>query len=300
MTGSSGFVGSTVAHLVATAPELSEWRLIGAAPGLDLRNAPAVHAWVEHERPDAVLHLAAQSWVPDSFRDPEGTLAVNVLGTLHLLEALKRAGFTGRMLYVSTGDVYGLVPTVELPITESRLPRPRNPYAVSKLAAEALCGQWAITEHIDIIVARPFNHIGPGQSPRFVVSDLCRQFAEIAAGTRPPALQAGDVDVTRDFTDVRDVVRAYFDLLDRGARGEVYNVCSGREQSIRDIIERLSAVTGSQPTLEQDPTRVRPAEQRRVRGDASKLRVATGWSPAIPLDESLRGILHDWQSKVAQ
>jgi GDP-4-dehydro-6-deoxy-D-mannose reductase len=276
-------------------PGLRHWALLATPQSLDLRDAQAVDAiLVQSAAPDAVIHLAAQSWVPDSFRDPATTLAVNVVGTLNLLQALQRCRFAGRMIYVGTGDVYGIVPEAALPVTEQHLPVPRNPYAVSKLAAEALCRQWSITESIDVVLARPFNHIGCGQSERFVVSDFARQVSAIRHRRRLPVVAVGDIDVTRDFTDVRDVVRAYFALLERGTRSEVYNVCSGHDRSVRSILERLAQLAGVDVTVRVDPARMRKAEQRRIRGDASKIREATGWQAATPLDDSLAAMLEFW------
>jgi GDP-4-dehydro-6-deoxy-D-mannose reductase len=294
VTGRHGFVGSALARMVATDASLAQWQLIEVPETLDLRDPVATGAIVGAEAPDAVLHLAAQSWVPEAFRDPAATLNVNVLGTLHLLQALQRVAFQGRMLYVGTGDVYGRVPEDEMPVAETRLPAPRNPYAVSKLAAEALCYQWSVSEAIEIVMARPFNHVGPGQSERFVVSDFARQIARIRKGQREPVVVTGDIDVTRDFTDVRDVVQAYFSLLDRGASGEVYNVCSGRDRSIRSILSRLAELAGVSISVRQDPSRLRASEQRRVCGDPSKICRTTGWQATTPLDKSLVAMLHYW------
>jgi GDP-4-dehydro-6-deoxy-D-mannose reductase len=199
------------------------------------------------------------------------------------------------MVFVGTGDVYGLVPEAELPIAETRPPAPRNPYAVSKAAAEALCWQWTVTEGMDIRLARPFNHIGPGQSDAFVVASLARQIAAIRAGRRDPVVDVGDIDVTRDFTDVRDVVRAYLLLLLRGAPGETYNICSGEERSIRELLLRMAGLAGVDVAVRQDPARQRPAEQRRVCGNPEKIRRATGWVAATPFDESLRAMLAHWE-----
>jgi GDP-4-dehydro-6-deoxy-D-mannose reductase len=182
-----------------------------------------------------------------------------------------------------------------LPVTEAHLPAPRNPYAVSKLAAEALCYQWTVTEGIDIVLARPFNHIGVGQSDRFVVSDFARQIAEIRSGRRRPAVTVGDIDVTRDFTDAGDVVRAYFALLDSGATGTTYNVCSGIDRSVRSLLERLAELAGVTISIEQEAGRMRRAEQRRMRGDPTRIRRATGWHATTPLDESLGAMLHYWE-----
>ncbi len=295
LTGGQGFVGSTFARMIARDADLAGWQLLETPPELDVRDAAALFAMVQAAPADAVVHLAAQSFVPESFRDPASTIEVNVLGTLHLLQALRGIGFRGRMLYVGTGDVYGRVPEDALPVAEMRLPAPRNPYAVSKLAAEALCQQWSMTESVDVVLARPFNHIGWGQSDRFVVSDFAKQVSAIRRGVREPVVADGDTDVTRDFTDVEDVVRAYFSLLEAGVAGQVYNVCSGREQSIRGVLERLAELAGVEITVREDPARLRNAEQRRIRGDASKTRRATGWAAVTPLDVSLQTMLEYWE-----
>lgn len=284
----------------ATASGVQPWLLADVPIDLDLRQPEQVDRLVEAAQPNAVLHLAALSNVPDSFRAPETTLAVNLFGTLHLLQALTRIRFTGPIVFVSSGDVYGLVPETELPISESRLPAPRNPYAVSKVAAEALCKQWSVTEGLDIRIARSFNHIGPGQSDSFVASGLARQIAAIRAGRRAAVLDVGDIDVTRDFSDVRDVVRAYLLLLERGEPGEIYNVCSGIERSIRELIERMTRIAGIDVEVRQEKSRLRPSEQRRVCGSSAKIRSVTGWEPLTPLDESLKLLLEYWRSQDAE
>jgi GDP-4-dehydro-6-deoxy-D-mannose reductase len=298
VTGRHGFVGGTLARMLEEAPYAGLWELAGISPDLDLRDAGAALALVERTRPDAVIHLAAQSAVPESFRDPAATLQINLFGTLHLLQALKRQQFSGRMLYVSSGDVYGLVPAAELPATEDRVPRPRNPYAVSKLAAEALCAQWAMTEALDVVIARPFNHIGPGQSERFAVSDFARQIALIKAGAQAPVVRGGNIDVSRDFSDVHDVVDAYFALIERGRSGEIYNVCSGREISVRELLGRLIALSGVAITIEQEQARIRPAEQPRMVGDARKIFEHAGWSARTPIETSLWGALQCWEKSL--
>jgi GDP-4-dehydro-6-deoxy-D-mannose reductase len=295
VTGRHGFVGSALSRMVRDGA-FADWCVIDAPEALDLRDPVGICSVVEGAAPDAVLHLAAQSWVPEALRDPAATLQVNLFGTLNLLQALKQCAFRGRMIYVGTGDVYGVVPESALPVTETRLPAPRNPYSVSKVAAEALCYQWTITEGMDIVLARPFNHIGWGQSDRFVVSDFARQIIAIRQGRRKPAVAVGDIDVTRDFTDVRDVVNAYFALFASGVSGEVYNVCSGHEHSIRWLLGRLAALAGVAMTIEQDPARLRKAEQRRVCGDPTKIKRTTGWEATTPLDQSLDAMLRYWES----
>jgi GDP-4-dehydro-6-deoxy-D-mannose reductase len=299
VTGRHGFVGATLAGMLATEPAFSGWQLADVPVELDLRDPGQARDLVDAAAPDAVLHLAAISNVPESFRDPDATLAVNLFGTLHLLQALQRRGFAGPMVFVGTGDVYGRVPEAELPIAETRLPAPRNPYAVSKLAAEALCWQWTVTEGMDIRLARPYNHVGPGQSDAFAVAGFARQIAAIRAGRREPVVDVGDVDVTRDFTDVRDVVQAYFGLLLRGRTGETYNICSGAERSVRDLLLRMARLAGVEVAIREDPARTRKAEQRRVRGDPGKIRRDTGWTATTPLDESLRALLAYWERQDA-
>ncbi|MCY0872976.1 MAG: GDP-mannose 4,6-dehydratase, partial [Acidithiobacillus caldus] len=264
--------------------------------GLDLRDRAALTAAVAAMRPDAVLHLAAQSFVPAAFENPRETFDINFTGTLNLLEALQAAEFRGRMLFVGSGDTYGQVPEAALPVREDHPLRPRNPYAVSKVAAEALCYQWSQTSGFEIVMVRPFNHIGPGQSPRFVLADFARQVMEIHLGRRVPVLQVGDIDVTRDFTDVRDVVRAYGLLLERGRNGEVYNVCSGREYRIRDLLQQLLALAGVDARIEQDLARLRRAEQRRMVASFAALERDTGWQPVIPMERSLQDVLNDWEN----
>lgn len=293
LTGSDGFVGSVLKR---------QWPCIPLADdggNVDLREADRLRRAVAHIAPDAVIHLAAQSFVPASFAHPRETYEINFFGTFGLLDALKAAGFTGRFLFVGSGDAYGVVAPNELPVDEAHPLRPRSPYAVSKAAAEALCYQWSQSEAFEIVMTRSFNHIGPGQSERFVVADFARQVVEIRKGLRPPVFRTGDIGVTRDFTDVRDVVQAYLLLLEQGKCGEVYNVCSGSEHSIRDLLMRLLNLGGIEAAIEQDASRLRDAEQRRVCGSPRKLERDTGWTRRYSLDASLTDILNDWEAKLS-
>jgi GDP-4-dehydro-6-deoxy-D-mannose reductase len=291
VTGRHGFVGTTLAAMLDSDPALARWSLAALDPEFKIEDADATRRVVGTACPDAVIHLAAQSFVPESFRDPEATFRVNLFGTLNLLRALKEGGFSGPLLFVSTGDVYGAVPEAALPISESQLPSPRNPYGVSKLAAEALCAQWAMTEGMRVVIARPFNHIGPGQSDRFAIGGFVRQIAEIRQGRRHAMLEVGDLSVTRDFTDVRDVVHAYFALLESGASGERYNVCSGVERTVGSLLDRLIALAEVDVEVRVDASRVRVAEQRRAVGDPGKIREATGWRASTSIDDSLAAML---------
>jgi GDP-4-dehydro-6-deoxy-D-mannose reductase len=294
VTGLGGFVGC---HVRTALLARSDWKLLPEM-AYDLLDPASLDAWLQQGVPEAVIHLAGQTFVPEAFKDPAHTLQVNVLGTLNLLQALKRVGFSGAFLYVSSGDVYGQVRECDLPITEQLLPRPRNPYAVSKVAAELLCLQWSYQEHWRIMVARPFNHIGPGQREDFVIPNVARQLARIRKGLQPPRIDIGDVDVTRDFLDVRDVLDAYFLLLEHGHNSEIYNVCSEQEQRIRTLIEQMTATAGLTVDLLQDQSRLRPRDQQRVMGSSLKLREQTGWKPGISITETLQSVLSDWEARV--
>lgn len=292
VTGLSGFVGQHMLQLQETLASEYAITIIPDEPLFELCDRQSVERRVNDAAPDWVIHLAAQSNVPQAFANPEETLRINVLGTLHLLQALDAYQFKGRLLYVSSGDVYGATPEANLPIRETQLPNPGNPYAVSKLAAEALCLQWGLSAAYDVVVARPFNHIGPGQRPDFVVPSIARQIAE--AGLEAADVMVGDIDVTRDFLDVRDVIHAYFSLLSKGKSGTLYNVCSGLERQVRDLALKLGELSGKTVQLVQDPARLRRADQRRVCGDNTRITHDTGWQPQYVLDQTLSDILQSF------
>ncbi|PMY41998.1 NAD-dependent dehydratase [Pseudomonas sp. GW456-L14] len=296
VTGLNGFVGRHLRSRLGAAD--SGWELLPAPP-FDLTQPQSLQdLWPEV--PDAVIHLAGQTFVPEAFRDPARTLQINLLGTLNLLQALKARGFSGTFLYVSSGDVYGQVRENDLPIDERQPPSPRNPYAVSKVSAELLCLQWGMSEGWPVMVARPFNHIGTGQLSSFAVASAARQIARIKLGLQAPRLEVGDIDVTRDFLDVADVVNAYLALLRSGVPGQVYNICSGQEHSIRGLIQQLADIAQVEMELVQDPARLRRTEQRRVCGSHARLQAVTGWTPETTIKQSLRAILSDWESRVLQ
>jgi len=297
VTGLGGFVGGHLAARIALDPAVYE---LATPIELELRDRASIERALSIAGPDLVMHLAAQSSVAESLRDPHATYEINFLGTLNLLEALVATGFSGRMLYVGSGDEYGVVADADLPVRETQPLRPRNPYAVSKVAAEALCYQWSQTAAFEIVLARPFNSIGPGQGPRFAIADFARQIVEAAQGRRPPRLETGDLGVTRDFTDVRDVIGAYLALLERGVNGEAYNVCSGREYVLRDLVEQMAALAGVALELVTVSARMRPSEQRRMAGDATKLFQQTGWSASTPIATTLRDIIDDWSGRIGE
>jgi GDP-4-dehydro-6-deoxy-D-mannose reductase len=287
VTGSGGFVGRHFCSRYGGAA------FVDRNGGVDLCDAPRVRAAVTALAPDAVLHLAAQSSVRASYDDPATTFAVNFTGTLNLLQALEAARFQGVLLFVGSADEYGRTEEAELPTRETQPLRPRSPYAVSKVAAEALCYQWSQTGSFRIVLVRPFNKIGPGHDARFAIPNFAHQIVQIRRGLRPPLLETGDLDVTRDFTDVRDAVHAYRMLLDSGRNGEVYNLCSGQERSIRSLLEGMLRIAGVDAELKVNPDRLRPMEQRRVVGDPARIKAQTGWAPEIPFETTLADILRE-------
>ena len=305
ITGSSGFVGYYVMQALG---KLRCIPLAGEKGAIDVRDFGGIKSFLSVPGTpafDAVIHLAAQGFVPESFKNPLETFDINFTGTFNLLNALKETGFKGKILYVSSGDIYGLVNESSLPIKEEYPLKPRNPYAVSKVAVEALCYQWSVTEQdIRFIIVRPFNHIGPNQGERFAVSSFAKQVIEIELGLRKPVITTGNIDVTRDFLDVRDVADAYKLLLenenfyDINNKFDVFNVCSGTEVSMRSILNLMFEITGIEAEIKIDEAKLRPNEQKRIYGSSDKLKDHTGWQPKIPLKQSIKDILNYWREKL--
>lgn len=293
LTGASGFVGKYAQELIpGCVPLCANGEVV------DLRDSWQLISAVTAIKPAAVIHLAAQSFVPHSFRHPAETYEINFWGTFNLLRALKESGFAGRFLYVGSGEVYGHVPECRLPVTEDEPLRPLTPYAVSKVAAEAMCYQWSQTESMHIVMTRPFNHIGPGQDERFLIANIARQIVLIKLGMQEPIVHTGQVDITRDFTDVRDVVHAYALLLQRGSNGGVYNVCSAKEHGIRGLVKLMLSTAGVEAEIRPEPDRFRPGVQRRMYGTYARLLRDSGWRPTIPIEQSLKDILDDWERRL--
>lgn len=292
-TGHRGFVGTCLRQVLQEDPDLGvSWCPLESET--DILDPAGLRAMLEEHRPDWVVHLAAQSHVPASWADPAATLRVNVCGTANLLNALAQIGFRGRLLYVSSADIYGSVDEAALPLTEETPLAPRNPYSSSKIAGEVLCQQWARTRQLDVVIARPFNHTGAGQRADFALPAFAREIAAIKRSGQPGSVQAGDLEVTRDFLDVRDVVAAYLALLARGHRGETYNVCSGREVHLGQALRMLIELAGVQARIVSDPARMRHSEQKRMFGSHRKLTQATGWQPRIEFQETLAQLIDYW------
>ena len=262
----------------------------------DITDAEAVALDIQRCRPEIVYHLAAQADVGASWKAPSETLRVNVEGTFNVLDAARRFGAT-RVLAVSSADVYGRVEAGQLPVGETAPMRPVTPYGASKAAAEMVCLQAGLGSKVEVIRSRAFNHLGPGQSNRFVASALA---ARIAANERSgaTAVQVGNLSARRDFTDVRDVVRAYRLLAEHGEPGEVYNVCSGESFAVSDLADRLLAQARHRMGIEPDDGLRRPVDVPELTGDPSKLRAISHWHPEIPLEVTLRDILDHWRSEI--
>jgi GDP-4-dehydro-6-deoxy-D-mannose reductase len=299
ITGAGGFVGP---HLVTALRERgheavrTERHPAEDSLAVDVTQPLELRGAIELVRPDAVAHLAALAFVPASIDDPAATFAVNATGTMNVLDALRAArgeNPSPRVLIVSSGDVYGAHAPAAYPLRETVAPLPRNPYAASKIAAEALALAYARTFGLDVVVTRAFNHIGAGQHKHFAVPSFALQLARIASGG-DSLLFVGNLAASRDFLDVRDVCAAYVALLEGGgAAGEIYNVCSGKATTMREVLRQLITIAGVPVEVREDPARMRPADIPLSVGDASKLRDATGWAPRIPLTAALRAVYED-------
>ena len=303
VTGANGFVGRhLVARLRAAGHDVVAAGHIdhgGDVVPFDLRDSRNVARVIAGARADAVAHLAAQAFVPTSIADPLGTFEVNVGGTLRVLEAVRAANGRTRVLVAGSADAYGPQPPRCYPLVETTAPVPANPYAASKIAAEAFALAAARSYGLDVVVTRAFNHIGPGQDERFVVPSFAMQLARIAAGGNP-LMRVGNLDAQRDFLDVRDVVHAYMLVLEgRATAGEMYNVASGKAVSIKELLRQLVTIARVGVEIRDDPERMRPADVPLVLGDAAKFRTATGWEPSISLATSLRDVYADACERVA-
>jgi GDP-4-dehydro-6-deoxy-D-mannose reductase len=261
----------------------------------DLRDASSTRDTIESIRPDWIFHLAAQSFVPTSWSAPTESLTTNVLGQLNIFEAVRRLGLPCRIQIACSSEEYGMVHADELPIRETNPLRPLSPYAVSKVAQDLLAYQYWMSWKVDSVRTRGFNHEGPRRGPVFVASDFAKQIADIEKGSRPPVVHVGNLEARRDFTDVRDMVRGYWLALEKGAPGEVYNLCSGKDYSIRQVLELLLGMTKTRIEVRQDRLRLRPSDVPVLLGDGTKFREATGWVPVIPFEQTLHDMLEHWR-----
>lgn len=308
LTGASGFAGRFVAealvaggHQVEGLARTPSVQRAAQVPfhAVDVRDTGALRAVVAAVAPDAVVHLAAIAQPGAAEADPALAYDVNLGGTLALLAAMRAASARPRLLLVSSGAVYGAVRAAELPVTEETPLRPLSVYGASKAAAELAALQVARAHGLDVVVARPFNHTGRGQSADYVCAALASQIAAIEAGRQEPVLTVGNVDPVRDFSDVRDIAAGYVALLERGRSGTVYNLCAGDGVSVADIIAQLRSLARVPMRARIDPARRRSNDVERIVGSHERATADTGWTPRIPLIDTLAAVLEDWRQRVS-
>ena len=311
ITGVSGFVGS---HLAEYLLAQTDWEIAGTVYGpydnvraicdrlqlypAELSRLPVVEFVLERTHPDVIFHLAAMAVTGKSWRDPAATLQINLSMQANILQAIVNLNLDSRVIVVGSSEEYGAVSERDLPVNESAPFRPLNPYAVSKVGQDMLGLQYHLSHGLDTVRVRPFNHIGPRQSLGFVTSDFASQIARIEADLQAPLMRVGNLEAERDFTDVRDVVRAYHLLAQHGEAGEAYNIGSGRAHAVGEVLDMLICQTSADIRVEPDPDRMRPSDISRVVCDYGKLHECTGWEPAIAFEQSLTDVLAYWRLQV--
>lgn len=311
ITGITGFAGSHLAeYLLAEQRDVEvygtyRWRSrmdniehLGRRVHLietELRDAASVRAALERVRPDYIFHLAAQSFVPASWSAPGETLTTNIAGQTNIFEAVRTLGLDPVVQIACSSEQYGLVLPDETPIKETNPLRPLSSYAVSKVAQDFLGYQYFQSYGLRVVRTRGFNHTGPRRGQVFVTSNFCSQVASIELGLQEPVIRVGNLEAIRDFTDVRDMVRAYWLAVTRAKPGEVYNIASGRGIRIREMLDQLLALSSARVKVEVDPERLRPSDVEILIGDSSKFHADTGWEPHIPFEQTLRDLLAYWR-----
>ncbi|MCX7995202.1 MAG: GDP-mannose 4,6-dehydratase [candidate division WOR-3 bacterium] len=264
----------------------------------DIRDATAVKYVLSETRPDYIFHLAAQSYVPFSWRAPSETLTTNIIGEVNIFEGVRELKIDPFIHIAGSSEEYGLVYPDEVPIKETNPLRPLSPYAVSKVAQDLLGFQYYRSYGLKIVRTRAFNHTGPRRGEVFVSSNFARQLVEIEKKKREPVIYVGNLEAVRDFSDVRDVVRGYYLALKKGVPGEVYNIASGKGIKIRELLNRLIEMTNIDLKIVPDPSRMRPSDVELLIGSYEKFQSATGWQPEIPFDKTLRDLLDYWRSRI--
>jgi GDP-4-dehydro-6-deoxy-D-mannose reductase len=313
ITGINGFVGGHLADALLAQGRYDVWGLT-RAPGrlqpflrdrvqevhADLSDPEATQRAIVAAQPAVIFHLAGQPFVPESFRNPAATLAANTLGALHIFLTLIEYRMRARVIVVGTNEEYGVIGEDDLPVNERTPLRPANPYGVSKAAQSLLALQYHHSHGLDVVRVRPFAHIGPRQNDRFVTASFARQIARIERGLQPPVVQVGNLSARRDFTDVRDMVRAYVLLAEHGEPGAVYNAGSGQAVMVRELLDYLLEASTTHVEVRLNPELMRPIDIPLVVCDATRLRERTGWQPQIALRQTLADILDFWRGEVAQ
>ena len=310
ITGMDGFVGAYMAKLcLEKGAEVYGTTYKATTEGIDaikgkvtliecdIRDSKAVAGLVKDVKADWIIHLAAQTFVPSAWENPALTYNINIIGSLNLFEAVKNSeNYDPKILVACAANEYGHIKKDEVPITEKTPFNPDNPYAVSKVAVDMMAYQYFLSKKMKTIRVRPFNIVGPEQSILFVASDFAKQIADIEAGKKEPVIMVGNLEAKRDFSDVRDAVKAYWLLLEKGVAGEVYNVCSGNGMSIQQLLDMLLKLSTVKIEVRQDPKKMRPSDVPIIVGSYEKLK-KLGWKPEIRLEETLKDILDYWRNK---
>ena len=315
ITGITGFAGSHLAeYLLEHHPDVEvfgtrRWRsplenITGILDKVelidcDLRDFNSVRSALERSQPDFIFHLAAQSFVPTSWNAPTDTLDTNIIGQTNIFEAVRLLGLDPVIQIACSSEEYGLVHPNETPISESNELRPLSPYAVSKVAQDYLGYQYFMSYGLKVIRTRGFNHTGPRRGEPFVTSNFAKQLAMIAAGEREPVMYVGNLTAVRDFTDVRDMVRAYWLAVNHAKPGEVYNIATGDGITIQELLDRLIELSGVEVEVKEDPARMRPSDVEILIGDSSKFRADTGWEPQVPFEKTLKDTFEYWRERIA-
>ncbi|MFC1789941.1 GDP-mannose 4,6-dehydratase [Patescibacteria group bacterium] len=313
ITGITGFVGS---HLTELLLSCKGYKIFGTARhrsnqeniahlqkkitifSADILDSHSLYELVKKVEPDYIFHLAAQSYVPASWTSPATTMEVNVLGSVHLFEAVRGLNIDPVIQIACSSEQYGLVKPNELPVKETNPFRPLSPYAVSKAAMDLLGYQYFKSYGMKIIRTRPFNHTGPRRTETFVCSNFAKQLVEVKKGLRDPVIKVGNLEAKRDFTDVRDVVKAYLLSVQKCDPGEDYVIASGKTLKISQVLKMLIKIVGVKVRIEQDPDRMRPSDVPVLHGDNSKIRKKTGWKPEIPFEQTLKDIVDFWDQRL--
>jgi GDP-4-dehydro-6-deoxy-D-mannose reductase len=317
VTGISGFVGGHFVQYLTKHHNNLEihgisrskpaWDFVNTPPQLlnshffhqaDLNDIPKIKLFIEEIQPDYILHLAAQSSVAESWKTPVTSFMNNTNIFLNIIDTVRLNDNAARILSIGSSEQYGIVSENDLPISEERPQCPENPYAVARVAQEQLARIYAKGYNLDICCTRSFNHCGPGQTDRFVVSAIVKQFVQVAHGLQKPVINIGNGAIVRDFVDVHDVIEAYNLLLTKGKKGEVYNICSGQGRAVKDIVTLLSEMLSIRVEIHQEQFQIRPIDNPRIIGSYKKIHQDMGWEPTIPFEQSLQSIYQYWDERI--
>lgn len=306
--GAAGFVGN---YLIDHIQKTCIWSIIVTKMNyeviekndikiydLDIMDKDAVTILLKEVRPDYIFHLAAQSSVALSWKNPGLTVDVNIKGSLNVLDVVRELDYKPRLLLIGSGEEYGHIHEDEVPISEEMALRPGNIYAATKACQNMLGRIYAKAYQVDVMMVRAFNHIGPNQAPMFVVADFCKQVAEIERGEKEPVLRVGNLSAKRDFSDVRDVVRAYTLLMEAGVAGETYNVGLGKAVAVEEILKKITSFSRRNISIEVDPAKLRPVDVPIIEADITKLTATTNWRPLIPLEQTIKETLEYWRQNI--